>query len=185
MGINAERAAAMDFSAPYMEVEQGYLVRAGVSIATASDVDKAGIRIGVLEKSGADLYLSRTLKNATLVRVKSLPENLRPAGYRKGRRDCRNQNGPLHRGREPTGLASSRRSDPRRTDRHGRAQGAQRRRRCVRRQVRRRGESGGARQVRDRAGRVTRRRCRPTQMMLSNHGVDSDAREAGARHAAV
>ena len=76
VGINDERAAMMDFSAPYMEVEQGYLVRAGVSIATASDVDKAGIRIGVLEKSGADLYLSRTLKNAMLVRVKSLPENL-------------------------------------------------------------------------------------------------------------
>ena len=75
IGINAERAAAMDFSAPYMEVEQGYLVRAGVSIATASDVDKAGVRIGVLEKSNIDLYLSRTLKNAMLVRVKSLPEN--------------------------------------------------------------------------------------------------------------
>ena len=75
VGINDERAAMMDFSAPYMEVEQGYLVRAGVSIATASDVDKAGIRIGVLEKSGADLYLSRTLKNATLVRTKSIPES--------------------------------------------------------------------------------------------------------------
>jgi polar amino acid transport system substrate-binding protein len=74
MGINAERAAAMDFSAPYMEVEQGYLVRAAVSIATASDVDKAGIRIGVLEKAGADLYLSRTLKNAVLVRAISVPE---------------------------------------------------------------------------------------------------------------
>ena len=75
IGINAERAAAMDFSAPCMEVELGYLVRAGDSIATASDVDKTGIRIGVLEKSGADLYLSRTLKNATLVHIKSIPEN--------------------------------------------------------------------------------------------------------------
>jgi polar amino acid transport system substrate-binding protein len=74
MGINAERATAMDFSAPYMEVEQGYLVRAGVSIATASDVDKAGIRIGVLEKAGADVHLSRTLKNAVLVRTTSVAE---------------------------------------------------------------------------------------------------------------
>ena len=69
MGINAERSAAMDFSAPYMEVEQGYLVRAGVPILDASGVDKAGIRIGVIEKSGADLHLSGTLKNATLVRA--------------------------------------------------------------------------------------------------------------------
>ena len=74
MGINAERATVMDFSAPYMEVEQGYLVRAGVPIGTASDVDKTGIRIGVLEKAGADMYLSRTLKNAVLVRTQSVAE---------------------------------------------------------------------------------------------------------------
>lgn len=75
MGVNAERAGAMDFSAPFMEVEQGFLVRAGASIATASDVDRAGIRVGVLEKSGADVHLSGTLKDAVLVRVKSLAEN--------------------------------------------------------------------------------------------------------------
>lgn len=74
-GINAERAAAMDFSAPYMEVEQGYLVRAGVPVATAADVDKAGIRIGVLEKSGAELHLSKALEHAELVRVNSPAEN--------------------------------------------------------------------------------------------------------------
>ncbi len=74
IAINAERATAMDLSAPYMEVEQGYFVRAGVSIATASDVDKAGIRIGVLERASADLHLSSTLKNAVLVRVKSVAE---------------------------------------------------------------------------------------------------------------
>jgi polar amino acid transport system substrate-binding protein len=74
MGITAERALSADFSAAYMQVEQGYLVRAGVPIATASDVDKQGIRIGVIEKAGADLHLSGTLKNATLVRTKSLGE---------------------------------------------------------------------------------------------------------------
>jgi polar amino acid transport system substrate-binding protein len=74
MGINAERAALMDFSAAYMEVEQGYLVRAGVSIATESDVDRAGIRVGVIEKAGADVLLSRTLKDATLIRTASLPD---------------------------------------------------------------------------------------------------------------
>jgi polar amino acid transport system substrate-binding protein len=74
MGINAERAAAMDFSAPYMEVEQGYLARAGVPVASASDVDKSGIRVAVAEKTGADLYLSSVLKNATLIRTKSVGE---------------------------------------------------------------------------------------------------------------
>jgi polar amino acid transport system substrate-binding protein len=74
MGINAERAAALDFSAPYMEVEQGYLARAGVPVASTSDVDKSGIRVAVAEKTGADLYLSSALKNATLVRTKSIGE---------------------------------------------------------------------------------------------------------------
>lgn len=73
-GINPERAAAMDFSAPFMEVEQGYLVRAGVSITAESDVDKADVRVGVLDKAGADVLLSRTLKNAALVRSANLPE---------------------------------------------------------------------------------------------------------------
>lgn len=73
-GINTERAAVMDFSDPYMEVEQGYLVRAGVSIATESDVDKVEIRVGVLEKAGADVLLSRTLKNASLVRTANVPK---------------------------------------------------------------------------------------------------------------
>lgn len=74
MGINPERAAALDFSAPYMEVEQGYLTRAGIPVASASDVDKSGIRVAVAEKTGADLYLSSALKNATLVRTKSVGE---------------------------------------------------------------------------------------------------------------
>lgn len=72
MGTSAERAVAIDFSAPYMELEHGYLVRAGVSIGTASEVDKSGTRLGLQEKGGVDLLLSRTLKNATLVRTKSV-----------------------------------------------------------------------------------------------------------------
>lgn len=74
MGINAERTALMDFSAPYMEVEQGYLVRAGIAIAAEADVDRAEIRVGVVEKAGADVLLSKTLKNAALVRAATVPE---------------------------------------------------------------------------------------------------------------
>lgn len=75
MGIDAQRAAVVEFSASFMHVEQGYLVRTGVPIAAASDVDKPRVRVGVLEKSSLDVLLSQTLKNATLVRAKSLPEN--------------------------------------------------------------------------------------------------------------
>lgn len=75
IGIDAQRATVVDFSAPFMNVEQGYLVRAGVPITTASAVDAPGVRVGVLEKSSLDILLSKTLKNAVLVRAKTLPEN--------------------------------------------------------------------------------------------------------------
>ena len=70
-GINPERAAAIDFSAPFMEVEVGYLVRAGVPAVSMAEVDRPGIRVGVLEKAPSDIHLSATLKNATLVRSKT------------------------------------------------------------------------------------------------------------------
>jgi polar amino acid transport system substrate-binding protein len=51
-----------------MEVELGYLVRPGSAIASAAEVDRPGVRVGVLEKGGSDLALSKSLKNAQLMR---------------------------------------------------------------------------------------------------------------------
>jgi polar amino acid transport system substrate-binding protein len=75
MGVDPERAKVVDFSAPFMNVEQGFLLRTGATIATASAVDVAGVRVGVLEKSSLDALLSQTLKNATIVRARTLAEN--------------------------------------------------------------------------------------------------------------
>ncbi|SRR5258706_2506793 len=72
--VNPERAAALDLSTPFMEVETGYLVRAGLAATSNADVDKPGVRIGVLEKAPADVYLSAHVKNASLVRVKTPDE---------------------------------------------------------------------------------------------------------------
>lgn len=69
MGINAERALVVDFTAPYMEVEFSYLVPHGSPISTLSDVDRAGVRIGVVEKGSPDAYLTGTIRSATLVRA--------------------------------------------------------------------------------------------------------------------
>lgn len=74
MGINPERAALMDFSVAFMEVEQGFLVRAGLGISSADDVDRAGMRIGVLEKAAGDVVLSQRVKNAVLVRAATVNE---------------------------------------------------------------------------------------------------------------
>ena len=43
-------------------------------MAAVSDVDKPGIRVGVLEKSSADVLLSTSLKHASLVRTKAIDE---------------------------------------------------------------------------------------------------------------
>jgi polar amino acid transport system substrate-binding protein len=68
-----KRKAVLDFTEPYLFVEHGYLVRAGVPAKTMADVDKAGIRVGVLKKSATQTALSKTLKHATLVEADTLP----------------------------------------------------------------------------------------------------------------
>lgn len=74
MAINPQRALVVDFTAPYMEVEFSYLVPGSSSISTLSDADRPGVRIGVVQKGGPDVYLSRNLKSATLVRIPTLAD---------------------------------------------------------------------------------------------------------------
>ena len=76
IGISAEREQIVDFTAPYMVVEFGYLVPSGSPLSTLADVDKPGVRIGVLEKSSPDAFLSRAIQRATLVRVASIANML-------------------------------------------------------------------------------------------------------------
>jgi len=66
--VSAARAKEMDFTAPHAEVERGYLVPSGSSISTVADVDRPGVRVAVPEKGGTDIFLSRALKNAVVVR---------------------------------------------------------------------------------------------------------------------
>ena len=65
------RTTEISFSAPFAETDATYLVHAGSPLRTAADVDQKGVRIAVSAKGGNDLFLTRTLKNATLVRVPS------------------------------------------------------------------------------------------------------------------
>ena len=50
-----------------------FLVPAGSPIRTIADVDKEGVKIAVSERSAYDLYLSRNLKKAQLVRAQGIP----------------------------------------------------------------------------------------------------------------
>jgi polar amino acid transport system substrate-binding protein len=68
LAVEPVRAAEIEFTAPYVIIEGVYLVPKDSTLKTPADVDRAGIRIGVNKGSAYDLFLTRTLKNATLVR---------------------------------------------------------------------------------------------------------------------
>ena len=58
----------VDFTPPYMEVDNTVLLPASSTIRTLADIDRPGLRIAVPGRSAPDLLLTRTLKHATLVR---------------------------------------------------------------------------------------------------------------------
>jgi polar amino acid transport system substrate-binding protein len=68
LAIEPVRANEIAFTAPYVLIEGVYMVPKDSKIASVADVDRDGIRIGVSRNSAYDLYLTRTLKHATLVR---------------------------------------------------------------------------------------------------------------------
>jgi polar amino acid transport system substrate-binding protein len=68
LAIEPVRAAEIEFTAPYVIIEGVYMVANASPLKTVADVDRAGVRIGVNKGSAYDLYLTRTLKHATLVR---------------------------------------------------------------------------------------------------------------------
>ena len=65
VAIEPVRAAEIEFSAPYVIIEGTYMVRQDSPLKAIADVDRAGVRIAVGLGSAYDLYLTRTLKNAT------------------------------------------------------------------------------------------------------------------------
>lgn len=69
--IEPKRAAEVAFTPPYVLIEGAYMVAKDSPLKTPADVDRPGIRIGVGLNSAYDLFLTRTLKNATIVRAKT------------------------------------------------------------------------------------------------------------------
>lgn len=69
VAIEPVRAATIDFTAPYLEIEGVYLVRADSPLKTVADVERDGVTVSVVNKSNYDLFLTRTLKHAKLVRA--------------------------------------------------------------------------------------------------------------------
>lgn len=70
LAAEPQRAREIDFTAAYVEIEASYLVPPGSALQSIAEVDREGVRIAVPEKSAYELYLTRSLKQATLVREK-------------------------------------------------------------------------------------------------------------------
>jgi polar amino acid transport system substrate-binding protein len=67
LAIDPDRAADLAFTAPYVLIEGTYIVPTTSPLREVEDVDRKGVRIAAGKNSAYDLYLSRTLRHATLV----------------------------------------------------------------------------------------------------------------------
>ena len=76
LAIDPVRAAGIDFSAPYVVIEGAYAVPANSPLHAVDEVDRANVRVAVSRGSAYDLYLTRALRHAQLVRASSPAEAL-------------------------------------------------------------------------------------------------------------
>jgi polar amino acid transport system substrate-binding protein len=66
--IDPARGEGLRFTAPYVLIEGSYLVPESSSLAGNEEVDRAGHRISVVTGSAYDLFLSRRIRQAEIVR---------------------------------------------------------------------------------------------------------------------
>jgi polar amino acid transport system substrate-binding protein len=68
LAIDPAREAEVAFTAPYVLIEGVFVVPQDSAFTKAADVDRSGVRVGVKRGSAYDLFLSRTLQHASVVR---------------------------------------------------------------------------------------------------------------------
>ena len=69
VALDPKRAAEIAQSPPYVQIEGAYLVRNGSPLKSNDEVDRKGNRVVVGLNSAYDLYLTRELKQAQIVRT--------------------------------------------------------------------------------------------------------------------
>ena len=71
IGAEPQRAAVINFTAAYCEIEATYLVPAGSPIRGVGEVDQPGKRLAVTARSAYGLWLENNIKTAELVQFDS------------------------------------------------------------------------------------------------------------------
>lgn len=67
VGAEPQRAAVIDFTPAYTEIEATYLVPAGSDLQSVAEVDRKGQRIAVAARTAYGLWLERNISEAELV----------------------------------------------------------------------------------------------------------------------
>jgi polar amino acid transport system substrate-binding protein len=73
VAIDPVRGADTDYTPPYVVIAGAYLVRDDSPLRRNDEVDRAGTRVAVGRGSAYDLFLTRELKAATIVRAPTSP----------------------------------------------------------------------------------------------------------------
>jgi polar amino acid transport system substrate-binding protein len=73
VALDPARAAEIAQSPPYVVIEGAYLVRQDSALRSNDEVDRKGNRVVVGRNSAYDLYLTRSLKQAEIVRAPTSP----------------------------------------------------------------------------------------------------------------
>jgi polar amino acid transport system substrate-binding protein len=76
IGAEPQRAAVIDFTAAYCEIEATYLVPAGSPIRAIAEVDQPGRRVAVTARSAYGLWLENNYKRGQLLQFDTAPAAL-------------------------------------------------------------------------------------------------------------
>ena len=68
LAVDPERAREVHFTAPYVQIEGGYLAHVDAPARHQDEVDRPETEVLVIETSAYDLYLTRALRHAKVVR---------------------------------------------------------------------------------------------------------------------
>lgn len=81
--VDPARGETIAFTEPYLDIEGWYAVREDSPIVTNAQVDRPGITVGVSNGSAYDLFLSRELQHAEIVRCAN-PQAVTPTVLAEG-----------------------------------------------------------------------------------------------------
>lgn len=75
IAVEAERAAIIAFSKPYIHIDANFMVRSGSSVQTNQDVNNAAVEIVLYGRSAYDLWLTENYTHPQFLRAASIPQS--------------------------------------------------------------------------------------------------------------